>query len=333
MKAGVSKFYNPQVVTSIVIVLIVIYLSIIYPWMNCWGISDTETTMSLPGDDVKPSWVITSTRGITIHAPASEVWKWVVQLGQERAGFYSNDWLENLVLSNIHNADEIRLEWQNHQEGDHVLGAGGVIYKQNQYWTVPLYEDGKVIYLWGAIVVQPVDANTSRLYTRSYNPPATWIASTISAFSYDWMHFVMERGMLLGVKARAEGTLGSDRILRTISAFGWILATASMMGYLFMRRSGWWWGLIPLAYAILIFIFTSDIWSTMAGFLWWGVITTGFLAFGRSWWNGLALATAFVVLTFVLAPQPHFAFGIIFLLATLGIASAKFGNMKIVRQS
>jgi len=201
-----------------------------------------------------------------------------------------------------------------------------VIYQQNSFWSILNYEEGKATYLWGAIVVLPVDAQTSRLYTRSYNPPAPWISEIISKLSYDWMHFVMERGMLLGIKSRAEGTLGSDMILEAVSNFGWIVATVAMLAFLFLRRRGWWWGLLPVAYAVAIISITSDVWSAMAGFLWWGVIVAGFLAFGRGWWKGLALAIVFVVLTFVLASQPHIAFGIIFLLITLGIVGVRFGS-------
>ncbi|GAA0246458.1 hypothetical protein ACFFQF_05480 [Haladaptatus pallidirubidus] len=45
-----------------------------------------------------------ATRAITIDAPVEDLWPWVVQLGQGRGGFYSYDWLENLVGAGIHNA-------------------------------------------------------------------------------------------------------------------------------------------------------------------------------------------------------------------------------------
>ena len=245
-----------------------------------------------------------------------------MQLGQERAGFYSNDWLENLVLADIHNADEIRPEWQQHQQGDKVLGAGGAIYGESAFWPLRVYEAGKVTYLWGSIVVLPVDADTSVLIARTFTPPASPIAQTISAFTYDWMHFVMERGMLLGIKARAEQTLGADALWRALAALGWILATVIVGFILFARRRGWWWGLIPLAYALTILFFTGDFWSAMAGFLWWGIIIAGFVLWGRRWWKGLILAIVAVILTFVLADQPHTAFGIMFLLACTVVPAA-----------
>jgi hypothetical protein len=149
MKSTLQRFYNWWSMLAVITLFGALYLSLLYPWMNRWGVTDSEARMALPGDDAVSGLAITSTRGITINAPASEVWKWVVQLGQERAGFYSNDWLENLVLADIHNSDEIRAEWQPHQLGDKVLGAGGVVYGQSAFWPIRAYETGKVIYLWG----------------------------------------------------------------------------------------------------------------------------------------------------------------------------------------
>jgi hypothetical protein len=42
-------------------------------------------------------------------------------MGQDRAGFYTYEWLENRVLRlDIHNADRIVPEWQNVQVGDRL---------------------------------------------------------------------------------------------------------------------------------------------------------------------------------------------------------------------
>ena len=313
MKTNIKKLYNAWSVLLVILVFIVVYLSILHPWLSRWGATDIEVSMPLPGDGVDAG----TTRAVTIYAPANEVWKWVVQLGQERAGFYSNDWLENLVLSDIHNADEIRPEWQHHQQGDKIFGAGGVVYSQSSFWITKVYEEGKLLYLWGSIVVNPIDDTSTRLVVRSYAMPLSEPAQSINKLTYDWMHFVMERGMLLGIKTRAEGTLGLNQMLTLTAKTGWIVATLGLATVLFGCRRGWWWGLIPLAYAVAILVFTSDIWSAMTGFLWWGVIAAGFLVYGKSWWKGLALAIVAVILIFMLAPQPYLAFGIIFLIINL----------------
>jgi hypothetical protein len=77
-----------------------------------WGATDDEVNRTLPGDDLISHADLTATRAITIHATAAQVWPWIAQLGQGRGGFYSYDFLENLVGCDIHSADRIVPEWQ-----------------------------------------------------------------------------------------------------------------------------------------------------------------------------------------------------------------------------
>jgi len=319
-----KKLDRAWVVLTLTALLLAFYLVVLYPWMNTWGMTDADANLSLTGEDVTSSLPIASTRAVTIQAPAGQVWRWVVQLGQGQAGFYSHDWLENLFLADIHNQDTIHPEWQSHRQGEAVYGAGGAFYQQNWSWPTAAYEEGKMIYLWGPIVVLPVDDHTSRLIARTYAPPA----NLAKQLTYDWMHFVMERGMLLGIQARAEGRPVVSPALALFGKLGWITATLGLAALLFvhrrstlrgsLRRWSWAWGLPSAAYAGLILAITRDPWAAMAGFLWWGIITAGFLALGRAWWRYLGLTIALVILVFVLAPQPHPAFGLIFLAITLG---------------
>jgi hypothetical protein len=43
--------------------------------------------MPLPGDDLVPSPLVETTHAVTINAPPEQVWPWLVQIGQGRAGF------------------------------------------------------------------------------------------------------------------------------------------------------------------------------------------------------------------------------------------------------
>ena len=54
---------------------------------------------------------LTATRAVTIRAGADVVWPWIAQLGQGRGGFYSYDFLENLVGCDIHSAERVVAEW------------------------------------------------------------------------------------------------------------------------------------------------------------------------------------------------------------------------------
>src|SRR6266566_6970266 len=95
-----------------------LFVAVLHPWLMNWGSTPDEQAMVLPGDTADSSAYLT--RAITIDAPPAAVWPWLVQIGQDRAGFYSNDYLENLTGANIHNADVIRPEWQVRAVGDKI---------------------------------------------------------------------------------------------------------------------------------------------------------------------------------------------------------------------
>ena len=61
------------------------------PWWHRWGVDPAEAGKVLPGDDVVPDAPTSETRAITIDAPPSAVWPWLVQMGFGRAGWYSYD--------------------------------------------------------------------------------------------------------------------------------------------------------------------------------------------------------------------------------------------------
>jgi hypothetical protein len=61
-----------------------------------------------------------TTRAITIAAAAEAIWPWLVQMGQDRGGLHSYDWLENLFGLQFRNADRIVPEWQHLAVGDQI---------------------------------------------------------------------------------------------------------------------------------------------------------------------------------------------------------------------
>lgn len=79
-----------------------------------------EKNSLLPGDELVDRPTIVATRGIDIAAPPEAVWPWVAQLGQERGGFYTYAWLENLVGCRMVNADRMNPQWQDVAVGDIV---------------------------------------------------------------------------------------------------------------------------------------------------------------------------------------------------------------------
>jgi hypothetical protein len=68
------------------LVLVFLYLVFFRPWQLRWGATDAEVKRSMPGDEIvgKPSF--NATRSVTIHAPAQNIYPWIVQMGVSRAG-------------------------------------------------------------------------------------------------------------------------------------------------------------------------------------------------------------------------------------------------------
>jgi hypothetical protein len=83
-----------------------------------WGATETEIAAALPGDNLIADPVMVTTHAVTIDAPPSAVWPWLVQMGPGRGGAYTYDWVENLFGLNMHSADRIVPEWQHMAVGD-----------------------------------------------------------------------------------------------------------------------------------------------------------------------------------------------------------------------
>jgi len=191
----VVKAVRLRYAVPFVLLLVAIYWTGIHPWMANWGSTATEREMALPGDDLFPSRTGRSTWAITIKASPEVVWQWLVQVGQDRAGFYTYTWLENLTGCEFHNANEIHPEWQHLAAGDvwrlcqpdYLWGFG-----KDAVVPVLLSEPGHVPALqslWGAHVIMPIDAHTSRLLVRS----APGEANLMTKLLLDPIVFTMEK--------------------------------------------------------------------------------------------------------------------------------------------
>lgn len=179
------------------------------PWYNRWGTTPEELRKPLPGDALMRPEGAVSNHAVTIHAPAEEVWPWLAQMGQDRGGFYSYTWLENgLALAGMRNAGRIHPEWQDLKAGDRVRLAS-----RRVWGDLPLLEVTEVVpnrHLvlrgWGAFVLEPIDARTTRLIIRSHGDPNPHgaVRKAVDTLVFEPAHFIMERRMLLGIKERAE---------------------------------------------------------------------------------------------------------------------------------
>jgi hypothetical protein len=180
------------------------------PWHSRWGSSDADLRAALPGDSLVPHPHYTIQHAVTIRAAPDDVWPWLVQLGQDRGGFYSYDWLERAFGDRIRNADRVHPEWQTLREGDLVRATQpdylGGRFGPDIGWRVVGLEPGRAIALggWGAFVLQPANGATRLIVrTRGAGSPNVALAP-FGLLVFEPAHFIMERRMLLGIKERVE---------------------------------------------------------------------------------------------------------------------------------
>ena len=93
------------------------YGQLLRPRLFRWGASDQEVSGPYPGAEWVPDGERCMTMAVTIDAPPEEVWPWLVQLGGDRAGWYSWDHLDN---AGVPSAREVCPEWQDRAIGDRL---------------------------------------------------------------------------------------------------------------------------------------------------------------------------------------------------------------------
>jgi len=184
-----------------------LYAFVIRPWHLRWGATDEEVAMTLPGDEFVPEPDLNATHAITINAPVSAVWPWLVQIGQDRGGFYSYAWLENLVGCHMKNASSVLAQFQELSVGDEIW-----LHPKAPPLHVLRVEKEKYIVLekcW-SFILHAIDDNTTRLIIRGRgNFAQPDLGNAVLNFIY-WRlifepaHFVMERKMMLNLKELAE---------------------------------------------------------------------------------------------------------------------------------
>lgn len=127
-----------------------VYFLIIRPWQLRWGATDEEVTRPMPGDEIVPNPTFNATRSVTINARPEEIWPWMVQIGDERAGFYAYDWFDN---RGVRSAERIIPELQYLAVGDKIP-ISPVIYQR--VWSM--------------------DPNRSMVWVSGEDPPTgTWV--------------------------------------------------------------------------------------------------------------------------------------------------------------
>lgn len=175
-------------------------------WHLRWGATEDEVRGPMPGDEIVPKASFRATRAVTIDAPPSAVWPWIVQMGYRRAGFYTYDLLDN---AGYESADVVLKEYQNPQVGDWMPMAGKV--NETTAFKVRSFEPNRWL-LWEkpdstwAWRLAALPNGGTRLITR-LKQRYQWESPAIALFTLvllEFGDFPMMRRVLRGIKSRAE---------------------------------------------------------------------------------------------------------------------------------
>ena len=183
----------------------VVCWKVIRPRSFSWGATDSEVRGALAGDSLVAEPALQTTHAISIDAPPTTIWPWLVQMGPGRAGAYTYDWVENLFGLNMHSANRIVPEWQHMEVGDAFpLGSNGpaltVAEIEPERALVLAFPDGT--WSW-SFTLEPHAGARTRLITRN-RASANKLRSRLQWELLSPGAFLMERKMLLGIKERAE---------------------------------------------------------------------------------------------------------------------------------
>lgn len=191
--------------------VIVMYRRELRPWMYTWGADDGEITTTLPGDEFVVAGAARTTRALTIDAPVRYVWPWLLQIGENRGGFYSYSLLEQMVGAHIRNANTIHPEWQD-------LHVGDTVWLARRYGDAARQVVAAVESESHLVLVSPADfervqrgEKASGAWSFCLRPQSTWTrllvrgsGGAVGHPAFDVVHFVMEQKMMRGLRDRAE---------------------------------------------------------------------------------------------------------------------------------
>lgn len=193
---------------TLAILLAAGYWFMVRRWFSRWGATPEDRVRDMPGDALIADPTQRDTHAITVNTVPGDIWPWLVQIGSQRGGLYSYDWLDRLFgFLDRPSANCVLPEFQH-------LAVGDKIFFGREELTVAVLEPFHALalsyqargmrWVW-QFGLYPLDDRRTRLVSRGTervpNTAAAWLALRVM----EPAAFIMTRRMLLGVKQRAEG--------------------------------------------------------------------------------------------------------------------------------
>jgi hypothetical protein len=188
-------------------------------WMSRWGTTPSDLTRVMAGDGLLVNPTYSGTMAVVVNASPEQIWPWLVQIGYQRGGLYSYDWLDRLFgYLDRPSATRILPEFQHLAAGDEIpLGRGPgwpvAALEPNRALVLDMRSLGDFDWVW-QFGLYAIDEKRTRLVSRSRVRTRT-VWARLFTYAIEPAGFLMTRRMLLGLKQRAEllsaASLGENR--------------------------------------------------------------------------------------------------------------------------
>ena len=211
-KQGQRKSPLPKVVAGLIVAGT--YWFPVRRWMSRWGTTPEEMARVMPGDALIPDATDISMQAVTVNAPPEDIWPWLVQIGYQRGGLYSYDWLDRLFgFLDRPSATRIFPEFQQLAVGDKVpwdrRGTEMTVGVLEPLRALALsYQVGSFVWVW-QFGRYPVGEQRTRFVTRGSERMTNRLLWWLGAWVMEPAAFIMTRRFMLGVKQRAEALRAS----------------------------------------------------------------------------------------------------------------------------
>ena len=185
------------------------------------GATQAETMEAMPGDEYVETGAFRYTQAIDIAAPPEALWRWLIQVGYKRGGWYNVDAINRLAGADYFDgrsgsAERIYPEYQDLAEGDLVhlapqLGMTVVLLEAPRSMVLvgdPVKKGGDNV-AW-TFRIQSLGTGKSRLVTRFQSPSSSGFVSFLVNFLVNQIGgaTIQQPAMLWGIKTLAEKEAG-----------------------------------------------------------------------------------------------------------------------------
>jgi hypothetical protein len=186
------------------------------------GSTRAERRASRPGDDVVVSPQLVTDHALTVHAPAETIWPWLTQMGWHRGGWYTPRWVDRLLFpENRPSLERLDPEFvRDLAVGDTIPdGPPGTAEYTVAYVDPPRALvlrstshvppgwgerwDARILWTWSIHLDARTDG-TTRVHLRVRGRMSPWWFAALYVAMLPPADLVMARGMLRGLKRRAE---------------------------------------------------------------------------------------------------------------------------------